>query len=187
MSGRTHAMVPAALTATLFNADPLLTLTAAVAGLAPDIDEPWSVIGMRFWFLAWWMKYVFGHRTVSHSLLMVVAVATVGILVLMPVKMVVAVSIGLASHLILDALSGGVELWWPKKDRWVLGRYPVYGAMDRALLVGAMVVTVGWFLVRLNAEVASVGDPLTGRAWTGPDGEQAVVIEGMRSDGNRGR
>jgi inner membrane protein len=117
MSGRTHAMVPAAIAASLFNADPLLTLTAALAGLAPDIDEPWSVIGMRLWFLAWWMKYFFGHRTMSHSLVLVVTVATVAILALMPIKMVVAVSIGLASHLVLDGLSGGVQLWWPKKDR----------------------------------------------------------------------
>ena len=147
MSGRTHAMVPAALAAVLFNADPVLTLTAAAAGLAPDIDEPWSVIGMRLWFLAWWMKYVFGHRTVSHSLAMVATVAIVGIVALMPINMVVAVSIGLMSHLVLDAMSGGV--WWPKKDRWVLGRYPVYGGMDQLLLVLAMLVTVGCFCCAL--------------------------------------
>lgn len=167
--------------------DPLLTLTAAVAGLAPDIDEPWSVIGMRLWFLAWWMKYVFGHRTVSHSLLMVIVVAIIGIVALTTAKMVVAVSIGLASHLVLDAMSGGVQLWWPRKDRWVLGRYLVYGGMDRALLVGAMAVTVGWFLVRLTTEVGSLADPLPGQGGIRTDGEQAVGIEGMRSDGNRGR
>jgi len=151
-------MVPAALIATLFNADPVLTLTAALAGLAPDIDEPWSVIGMRLWFLAWWMKYLFGHRTISHSVLIVVAVVIVGILALMPIKMVVAVSIGLASHLILDALSGGVQLWWPKKDRWVLGRYPVYGTVDQALLVLAMGVTVGCLLMQVGKEVKSASD-----------------------------
>lgn len=115
MSGRTHAMVPAAIAATLFNADPLLTLTAAVEGLAPDVDEPWSVIGMRLWFLAWWMKYVFGHRTVSHSFLMVITVAVVSVLALMPIKIVVAASIGLASHLILDAMSGGCSCGGPRK------------------------------------------------------------------------
>jgi len=153
MSGRTHALVPAAMAATLFQADPLLTLTAAAAGPAPDVDEPWSVIGMRLWFLAWWMKYLFGHRTVSHSLLMVVTVAVVSLLALMPIKIVVAVSIGVSSHLILDSMSGGVQLWWPKKERWVLGRYPVYGVMDRALMVGAMVVTVGCVLMRVSEEV----------------------------------
>jgi len=35
MSGRTHALVPAAIAATLFNADPALTLTAALAGSGP--------------------------------------------------------------------------------------------------------------------------------------------------------
>ncbi|HJT21857.1 MAG TPA: metal-dependent hydrolase [Nitrospira sp.] len=158
MSGRTHAMVPAALAATLFNADPVLTLTAAAAGLVPDIDEPWSVIGMRLWFLAWWMKFVFGHRTVSHSLLMVVTVAIVGIVALMPIKMVLAVSIGLATHLVLDAMSGGVQLWWPKKDRWVLGRYPVYGGMDQLLLVVAMMVAVGCLLMRISEEVRTASD-----------------------------
>lgn len=158
MSGRTHAMVPAALAAALFNADPVLTLTAAAAGLAPDIDEPWSVIGMRLWFLAWWMKYVFGHRTVSHSLAMVATVAIVGIVAMMQINMVVAVSIGLMSHLVLDAMSGGVHLWWPKKDRWVLGRYPVYGGMDQLLLVVAMMVTVGCLLLRISQEVRTASD-----------------------------
>ena len=166
MSGRTHAMVPAALIATLFNADPVLTLTAAFAGLAPDIDEPWSVIGTRLWFLAWWMKYLFGHRTISHSLLMVVAVVIVGIVALMPIKMVVAVSIGLTSHLILDAFCGGIQLWWPKQDRWVLGRYPVYGTMDQVLLVLAMVVTVGCLLMRVGEEVKSASD----------DGQQSAQV-----------
>jgi inner membrane protein len=158
MSGRTHALVPAAIAASLFNADPILTLTAALAGLAPDIDEPWSVIGTRLWFLAWWMKYVFGHRTVSHSLLMVIAVAVVSLLALIPSKIVVAVAIGLGSHLILDAMSGGVQLWWPKKTRWVVGRYPVYGVMDRALMVGAMLVTVGCVLMRVSETVRVTPD-----------------------------
>ena len=158
MSGRTHAMVPAALAAALFNADPVLTLTAAAAGLAPDIDEPWSVIGMRLWFLAWWMKYVCGHRTVSHSLLMVVTVGIAGIVALIPVKMVVAVTIGLASHVVLDAMSGGVQLWWPKKKRWVLARYPVYGGMDQLLLVLAILATVGCLLMRVSEEVRTASD-----------------------------
>ena len=115
MSGRTHAMVPAAIAATLFNADPLLTLTAA--GLAPDVDEPWSVIEIRLWFLAWWIKYVFGHRTINHSLMMVGVTAIIDLAAMMPWTFVVAICPGLGSHLVLDALSGGVQLWWPKKER----------------------------------------------------------------------
>ncbi|MBU6435710.1 MAG: metal-dependent hydrolase, partial [Nitrospirae bacterium] len=110
------------------------------------------------WFLAWWMKYVFGHRTVSHSLLMVVTVAIIGIVALMPMKIVVAVAIGLLSHLGLDAMSGGVQLWWPNKDRWVLGRYPVHGGMDQLLLALAMLVTVGCLLLRISQEVRTASD-----------------------------
>jgi len=89
---------------------------------------------------------------------MVAAVAIVGVVALMPINMVVAVSIGLMSHLVLDAMSGGVQLWWPKKDRWVIGRYPVYGEMDQLLLVSAMLVTVGCLLLRISQEVRTASD-----------------------------
>ena len=76
----------------------------------------------------------------------------------MPIKIVVAITIGLASHLVLDAMSGGVQLWWPKKDRWVLARYPVYGGVDQLLLVLAMMVTVGSLLMRVSEEVRTASD-----------------------------
>lgn len=173
MSGRTHAIVPAACTALLFNADPLLTLTAAIAGLLPDLDEPWSVIGQRFWILAWWMKYLFGHRTISHSLLMVVVSGVLGMVLVTPPAVTVAVMMGLGSHVILDAMSGGVQLWWPSKRRWVLGRCPVYGLMDRCLLLGGIVVYLGTFMVRLETEIAP-GKTLIG---SGVRSETRVVLE----------
>jgi len=153
VSGRTHAMVPAALTAVLFQGDPLLTLTAAVAGLAPDIDEPESVIGQRFWIFAWWMKHVFGHRTVSHSLLMVAVVALLGFCARLPIPIISALCVGVMSHVVLDAYSGGVYIWWPSKKRWVLGRYAVYGIGDRVLLITGVMVTVGMLLIRVQGEM----------------------------------
>jgi inner membrane protein len=149
-------MVPAGLAAVLFQADPLLTLTAALAGLAPDIDEPWSVIGQRFWFLAWWVKYVVGHRTLSHSLLMVFMVGIGGLLLLVPPAFVGAICLGWLTHIVLDALSGGVLLWWPSKERWVLGRHPVYGMLDRVLLVSGMLLAVGMMLLRVQMETKSL-------------------------------
>ena len=38
----------------------------------------------------------------------------------------------------------------------MLGRYAVYGPLDRVLMAGGMVVTVGWLLVRLGSEVTTV-------------------------------
>lgn len=156
MSGRTHALVPAGLASVVFQGDPLLTLTAALAGLAPDIDEPESVIGQRCWLLAWWIKYVFGHRTVSHSLVMVVLVALLGFCVALPIPIIVSICVGVLSHVVLDAYSGGVLLWWPSKTRWVLGRYPVYGVLDRVLMCVGVLLTIGMLIVRMQIEMGTL-------------------------------
>ena len=140
MSGRTHAVVPAGIVAIFSQGDPYLSLAAAVGGIAPDIDEPFSVIGQRLWFLAVWIKYVFGHRTVSHSLVMVGVLLVLGIILLIPPVVVLAFCVGWGTHLVLDAMSGGIQLWWPSKRRWVLGRYPVYGMADQLCLVSGMVL-----------------------------------------------
>ncbi len=159
MSGRTHAMVPAGLSALLFQGDPLLTLTAALAGLAPDIDEPWSVIGQRFWFLSWWIKYLVGHRTLSHSLMLIPLVGVVGIVCEMAPMMIVAILVGVGTHVVLDGLSGGVFLWWPSKVRWVLGRYPVYGRLDQLLMGLGLVCAVAGILMRIQTELVGMRLP----------------------------
>lgn len=153
MSGRTHVLVPAGLAAVLFHSDPLLVLTAGIAGLVPDIDEPYSVIGQRLWFLSWWIKYLCGHRTLSHSLLIVGIVTVLGLLLLVPPIVVAAICLGWGSHLLLDGLSGGVQLWWPAKRRMVLGRYPVYGTVDRLLMVGGMLLFLVSWWERIQATV----------------------------------
>jgi len=165
MSGRTHAIVPAGLSALLFNSDPAAVLLAVLGGLAPDIDEPYSVIGQRLWFVAWWMKYVCGHRTISHSFFIVALIGIAGLLVLIPPKLVMAFCLGWTTHILLDAMSGGVQLCWPSTRRWVLGRYPVYGGMDRILLVGGLLV----FLVCMWARIErDVGHPSgIGTQWMG--------------------
>lgn len=176
MSGRTHAIVPAGLASLLFNADPLLILTAALAGLAPDIDEPYSVMGQRFWFLSWWIKYLWGHRTISHSLLMVVMIGVAGLAVLIPPPVVCAICLGWGSHVLLDAASGGVLFWWPSKERWVLGRCPVYGVMDRALLVGGFLLFLVSFWIRVEHEVKTpimphvMGNATESGEWVSGDG-----------------
>ncbi|MDK2741743.1 MAG: metal-dependent hydrolase [Nitrospira sp. BO4] len=176
MSGRTHAIVPAGLASLLFNADPLLTLTAALAGLAPDIDEPYSVMGQRFWFLSWWIKYLWGHRTISHSLLMVVMIGVAGLVVMIPLPVVCAICLGWGSHVLLDAASGGVMFWWPSKERWVLGRFPVYGVMDRALLVGGFLLFLVSFWIRVEHEVKTpimpyvMGSATESGEWVSGDG-----------------
>ena len=157
MSGRTHAMVPAGLSVLLFQGDPLLTLTAALAGLAPDIDEPWSVIGQRFWFLSWWIKYLVGHRTLSHSLMLIPLAGVVGLVCEMAPMMIVAILVGVGTHVVLDGLSGGVFLWWSSRQRWVLARYPVYGKVDYLLMMVGCVLAVAGIGMRVRQELSGFG------------------------------
>ena len=50
-------------------------LLAAVASLLPDVDLPPARIGRLFWFVAVPLERRFGHRTLTHSALMLLAVA----------------------------------------------------------------------------------------------------------------
>ena len=48
---------------------------AAVASLLPDIDLPPAKIGRLFWFVSVPLERRFGHRTLTHSAVMLLAVA----------------------------------------------------------------------------------------------------------------
>jgi len=50
-------------------------LLAAVASLLPDVDLPPARIGRLFWFVSVPLERRFGHRTLTHSALMLLAVA----------------------------------------------------------------------------------------------------------------
>ncbi len=63
--------------ATLFGYRPdwISWLLAAVASGLPDIDLPTSKIGRLFWFISAPLERRFGHRTLTHSLAMLIALA----------------------------------------------------------------------------------------------------------------
>ena len=107
--GRTHCLVPAALAAWLFGPDPTILLISAGTGLLPDIDEPQSTIGYRLFLLAKGFKGLVGHRTYSHSLVGIVTAAALAVIFDLPWIWIEAGLIGWVSHLVLDALSGGVQ------------------------------------------------------------------------------
>jgi len=65
--------------ATLFGYRPdwISWALAAVASLLPDVDLPPAKIGRLFWFVSVPLERRFGHRTLTHSLLLLVALAAV--------------------------------------------------------------------------------------------------------------
>lgn len=175
MSGKTHAAVAAAVAVWTGEAAvtlggsvavlPAWLLSVVVGGLLPDIDEPESVIGRRWWWLAWPLNRVVGHRTLSHSVLGIalagllaggLAWAGRGPLTSMAVAIGAGLMIGMAVHVGLDLLTGSAQVWWPSPNRVSLARWAVCGWQDRLLGVGASLATIvgGWHLLaRMGAEL----------------------------------
>lgn len=168
MSGRTHVAVAVAVAvwtapvvASPLGSTPAFAvwlLGVTVGGLVPDLDEPSSALGRRCWWLAWPLAWLVGHRTLTHSLLGVVltgwALALLGSarlspgLVSLAPLLGLAVSSGMLVHLLLDACSGSIRLWWPLPHRVTLARWPVFGWQDR-LLGGLATLLTLWGGIRL--------------------------------------
>ena len=109
--------------ATLFGYRPdwIGWLLAAAASLLPDVDLPPAKIGRLFWWLSVPLERRFGHRTLTHSLVALSAVAalTAPLAALQPQYWGCAVG-GYWSHLWIDMLNiRGVDLFWPAPVRLV--------------------------------------------------------------------
>ena len=109
--------------ATLFGykPDPISWALAAVACLLPDIDLPPSKIGRLFWLVSVPLERRFGHRTLTHSLVIVLAVAVLSwpLTLIAPLYWGCVVG-GYGSHLWIDMLNvRGVDLFWPSPARLV--------------------------------------------------------------------
>lgn len=109
--------------ATLFGYQPdgISGLLAALASGLPDIDLPTSKIGRLFWFISAPLERRFGHRTLTHSLVMLIALAvlTYPLTWLQPLYWGSVVG-GYWSHLWLDMANvRGIDLLWPAPLRLV--------------------------------------------------------------------
>lgn len=137
--GSTHLL--AAITASSFIMGPdISTITiSAVGGLAPDIDHPSSVIGRKMPIIPEIFHIFFGHRTLTHSLLGLLAVS-----LFLHFKNPVwgqAWLIGYGSHLFLDFMTvSGVPLFWPFSKSYGLNLTSTGGVLDRLIMVSLVLV-----------------------------------------------
>lgn|GEM_PF-2073593 len=87
-------------------------LVGGVAALIPDIDEPRSHIGRPFFFISLPINRIFGHRTLTHSLIFVGIIG----LVLYPFwNGYLALVAGLIAHILGDMITGKVKVLYPLK------------------------------------------------------------------------
>lgn len=100
----------------------LLCVTAtSIGSLLPDIDTPYSYLGSRFKLISIPIYKIFGHRTITHSLLtwtillLASPIFNTGKLSDMTYSnLCVSIYVGILSHLLLDTIStSGVCLLYP--------------------------------------------------------------------------
>ena len=87
----------------------------AFAAILPDIDTAASMIGQLCPFISKPLERRFGHRTLTHSLMMIFIIAVLGIPILFIKQDVyICMLTGYASHPLLDtATVNGVKLFYP--------------------------------------------------------------------------
>ncbi|MBM7691461.1 inner membrane protein [Peribacillus deserti] len=124
MEGKTHIVGGIAAGAlylkTVGTVQPeVLFFTSCIAGaLLPDICSPTSTIGRMIPLLDRLVSKTFGHRTITHSLFMLILTFMVFRLTHLPEAIELGIWIGMASHLVLDAITvKGIQFLWPLKIR----------------------------------------------------------------------
>jgi inner membrane protein len=105
---------------------------AAVLGsLLPDLCHPGSFIGKKTTFLSKTISKTFGHRTITHSWVMVLLVMMLPNWIDWPYEKSLSggLVLGVVSHILLDAATTrGVQLFYPLPIRFRLPLYTKTGS-----------------------------------------------------------
>ena len=136
----THAVAGATAGALIFKDTNNLILTASIcaaSALLPDIDLPASKVGGNHKAVSKTINFIFGHRTITHSLMgFGLFVALFSLLV--PQKYLEMIAIGYISHLATDMLNpAGIPLFWPVKKRFGIPLIKAGGILEHVLLGSA--------------------------------------------------
>lgn len=116
---------------------------AAIGGIAaivPDIDEPRSKIGRPLFFVSVPLNQMFGHRTLTHSVLLAGAVW----LALQPLTdWGTVIAAGLFAHILGDMVTGKVNVLYPLPVTWgvSVSRFG-YVIIDRVTRIGLVFLLV---------------------------------------------
>ncbi|GAE36991.1 metal-dependent hydrolase [Halalkalibacter akibai] len=148
MQGTTHIIGGVAAAIVLHShfqqpvSEPIIYYSAAIAGaILPDICHPKSMIGRRLPILSTAFSKIFGHRSLSHSLLFMVALYLLTAQTSFSFQ--TGLLIGVGSHLLLDMMTAqGIKLLYPLKLKV---RTPLY--VKTGSLLGEGLVNIGLILI----------------------------------------
>lgn len=115
MMATSHMLTAGVLVWKIVDTSWKVVLIAIIASLFADIDEPESFIGRRLFLIAIPLNLIFGHRTITHSLLgATITTLVCYILTGQNITYTVAWAVGYTSHILLDTITNsGTTLFWP--------------------------------------------------------------------------
>jgi inner membrane protein len=157
MMGKSHALsgvVTGSLVATAAHLPPAQAVAfigvTSVCSLLPDFDHPDAMLPRMFAWpgraLATIIARIFGHRTLTHSVLGVgVLGAGLAFIPRLPGFCYWAVILGCVTHILGDMLTvSGVPVLWPHKASWGIGfkrfRMRTGGHMEQLIVTPLLVV-----------------------------------------------
>ena len=133
---------------------------SVAASIIPDIDEPNSKIGSKVTGISKTTKAIFGHRTITHSLLGVLIFAFgVNYIVdffSLPDFITTFFILGYLSHLLGDVLTiSGVPLFYPLSKKYAIPIVKTGGNMEKVfqLLVGLFMIYQLGLVFNINLAV----------------------------------
>lgn len=113
-----------------------------VGSLIPDIDHPQGKLGRVLPFISHPISSIFGHRTLTHSLLFLVGTWLLFLFTNFSGALEMGILIGIASHIILDSVTkDGVKLFYPFDiDFNIPPGITTGGFIERGVLIGLSAV-----------------------------------------------
>lgn len=121
--------------------------TTALFSLFPDICHAGSKLGKRIWPISSMIRLLFGHRTLTHSVIFVLLTSVILLLLDVQMLFVKCAVIGMFSHLLLDMLTPrGVILFFPFSKKIVFPvTFKTGGILDLSLATTFTLLTMYLF------------------------------------------
>lgn len=169
MMPMTHVVAAVGAAGWLMGPNPVGLVLAVAGASLPDVDELQSMMGYRLSLALGNLPIGIGRQR-THSMLALVVMSLLVFYLVGSGELALYFAIGWMTHLVLDALSGGVPLWWPWKSspegRVTLGHHHPGGLIDWMLFtvigvgVLAMMLQDQWiqaWAAQLRSAVAATG------------------------------
>lgn len=154
MTGKTHIIAGLAVGEAVqyftgqYTDAPLFLGACVVGAMLPDICHTGSKIGRKLPFISHFIRLLFGHRTVTHSLIFMILIGWALSFITSAPWIHYGLLLGIGSHLLLDAATTrGILLLWPIKLKV---RLPFYthtgGSVEHLFMVVITLATLymGW-------------------------------------------